>query len=86
MTLNSAFINSGCTNLIPDSTICLGLTGQDCSDVHVVQSGDICDDIMQKAGINSTMLWGNNPQINQECTNIYTGEVSLVLIAIVFYC
>jgi LysM domain len=75
---NAGIINSGCSNLVPGQTICLGNVGEDCTTTHVVAVGDTCDGINRAAGINNTMLYGNNPQINQACTNIYIGEVRIV--------
>jgi hypothetical protein len=43
----------------------------------VVKSGDTCDEVSSVAGINSTILWANNPQIDSQCSNIYIGEVRL---------
>jgi hypothetical protein len=34
-----------------------------------------CDTIQQAAGINSTLLHTNNPQIDEACQNIYIGQV-----------
>jgi hypothetical protein len=31
--------------------------------------------ISAAAGINNTILYANNPQINEDCSNIYIGEV-----------
>lgn len=73
--VNSGVIDSTCSNLSPDSSICLGTEGEDCSTTYVVQSGDTCDDISSVFGINSTLLWTNNPNIDSECSNIYIGEV-----------
>ena len=42
-----------------------------------MQLGDTCDDIYAAQSINATLLYGNNPQINPDCTNIYVGEVKL---------
>ncbi|PAV17678.1 carbohydrate-binding module family 50 [Pyrrhoderma noxium] len=76
--VNSGVIDSTCSNLSPDSSICLGTEGEDCSTTYVVQSGDTCDDISSVFGINSTLLWTNNPNIDDECSNIYIGEVLCV--------
>ena len=68
-------IDEACNNLQVGDSLCLGYTGQDCQTTYVVQKGDTCDQIVQIHGINSTMLYANNPQINADCTNIYVGEV-----------
>jgi len=72
---NVKAINGDCTDLKPGSTLCLGKTGEDCQTTHVVNTDDTCDSIASAAGINSTILNQNNPQINDGCTNIYIGEV-----------
>ena len=68
-------IDGSCNNLQPGQSICLGYQGQDCQTTYVVKGGDSCDQIVGNHGINSTMLWANNAQINADCTNIYIGEV-----------
>lgn len=68
-------IDGGCDNLQIGDTLCLGLTGQDCTTTYVVQPNDDCDIITSNHGVNSTMLYANNPQINPDCTNLYVGEV-----------
>ena len=72
----NANIDSSCSNLIPGQTLCLAENAaEDCSTTYVVRSGDTCEDIASRAGLNTTILSLNNPQINAECTNIYTDEV-----------
>jgi LysM repeat protein len=71
-------INKDCSNLIPGQNLCLGNTGEDCQDVYVVKANDSCQKIYDASGTNSTLLYLNNPQINQACTNIYVGEVVCV--------
>ncbi|EIM83867.1 uncharacterized protein STEHIDRAFT_82762 [Stereum hirsutum FP-91666 SS1] len=73
--VNDGIINSNCTDLTPDQSICLGYSGEDCTTTHVVAANETCDDITTAAGINSTMLFLNNPQIDTACDNIYIGEV-----------
>jgi len=68
-------IDSQCSNLTPGDTLCLGYAGEDCNQTYIVRKDDTCDLISQRTGVNSTLLWANNPQINNECTNIYIGEV-----------
>jgi len=68
-------INQGCTNLVPGESLCLGTAGKDCTTTYVVAAGDTCDKIASVAGVNTTILSVNNPQINAECTDIYPGEV-----------
>ncbi|KAI0653841.1 hypothetical protein C8Q70DRAFT_926914, partial [Cubamyces menziesii] len=73
--INADVINGECTNLFLGEVLCLGLTGQDCTDVHVVQSGDSCVDIANDAGTTLSTLLANNPNVNSACTDIYVGEV-----------
>lgn len=72
-------INDDCTNLQPNSTICLGDVGEDCQTTYVVKLGDTCDGVSYAAGINDTILVLNNPQIDQGCSNLYVGEVGRLL-------
>ena len=73
--VNQGVIDPDCQNLVPGETICLANAGEDCNHVYVVAPGDDCEIIEAKFGINSTVLWQNNPQINSGCTNIYIAEV-----------
>jgi hypothetical protein len=45
---------------------------------HVVENNDSCGSIQTTYGLNSTILMLNNPQIESDCSNIYTGEVLCV--------
>jgi LysM repeat protein len=76
--VNSETIDAVCGNLQPGSTICLGTPGEDCTQVHVVENNDSCGSIGATYGLNSTILMLNNPQIESDCSNIYTGEVLCV--------
>ncbi|KAH8109919.1 hypothetical protein DFH11DRAFT_1690999 [Phellopilus nigrolimitatus] len=69
-------LDSTCSNLQPGQSLCLGTAGEDCSTTYVVKSEDTCDNILSAHGINSTLLWANNPNIDSGCSNIYIGEVS----------
>ncbi|KAH7909423.1 hypothetical protein BJ138DRAFT_990358, partial [Hygrophoropsis aurantiaca] len=73
--VNDGIIDEECNNLNPGTSYCLGWQGEDCSTTYVVQPNDDCDIISNGAGINNTILYLNNPQINSDCTNIYIGEV-----------
>ena len=73
-------IDSSCSNLMPGNTLCLGTVGEDCQTTYVVRADDTCDDIASAHSINSTMLSLNNPQIDSECSNIYIGEVCLLML------
>lgn len=59
-----------------DKTLCLGVTGQDCNVTTTVQSGDFCAAIADTAGIPTSLLLQNNPNVLSDCSNIYPGEVS----------
>ena len=73
--VNSIDVDTQCNNLMPGEDLCLGWQGEDCDTTYVVQPNDDCDLITGMAGINDTILYLNNPQINSDCTNIYIGEV-----------
>jgi len=73
---NDGRIDSACSNLVQGELICLGNKGEDCSDTYVVRENDTCDRIITVHRLNSTLLYLNNPQINEACDNIYIGEVS----------
>ncbi|KAH0828581.1 hypothetical protein J3R83DRAFT_2852 [Lanmaoa asiatica] len=73
--VNNNIIDSSCDNLNPGSTICLGWQGEDCTTTYVVRLGDTCDGVAYNSGINTTVLYANNPQLTQDCTNLYVGEV-----------
>jgi len=75
---NAGVINEACTNLQIDSTICLGNAEGDCQTTYVVQGGDSCGKIWENSRINATIFSFNNPQVNQDCSNIYIGEVLCV--------
>lgn len=81
-TVNAANLNDACTDLQAGQVLCLGTKGQDCTITHNVVAGDTCDKIMMGAGINDTMLYTNNPQIDDYCSNIYIGEVLCVANAV----
>ncbi|OAX41839.1 hypothetical protein K503DRAFT_711825 [Rhizopogon vinicolor AM-OR11-026] len=73
--VNYGIIDDACDNLVPGNTYCLGWQGEDCTTTYVVQANDDCDIISGAAGISNAILYQNNPQINEDCTNIYIGEV-----------
>ncbi|KAI8973079.1 hypothetical protein BD414DRAFT_499059 [Trametes punicea] len=74
-TVNADKIDAACDNLAVGEPLCLGIIGQDCDIVHVVQSGDACQAIADDAGTTLAILLANNPNVNSQCTNIYPGEV-----------
>jgi len=73
--VNINTIDAACDNLEPGAGLCLGWQGEDCTTTYVVQLDDTCDGISAMSGVNNTILYSNNPQINEGCTNIYIGEV-----------
>ncbi len=74
-------IDNLCHNLEVGQNLCLGTEGEDCSNTHVVEANDTCDILYNTYGINSTILYNNNPQLNSACDNLYMGEVRRHLIA-----
>lgn len=76
--VNTPEINENCDNLMPDQVICLGVEDEDCTKIYTVVEGDTCEWIQEMYGMDANTLWSNNPQINNECTNIYVGEVLCV--------
>ncbi|KAJ3809491.1 hypothetical protein F5876DRAFT_66427 [Lentinula aff. lateritia] len=76
--VNSGVVDSTCSNLQPGASLCLGYEGEDCSSTYTVVAQDTCDSIYDAYGINATLLYGNNPQIDSVCDNIYVGEVLCV--------
>jgi LysM repeat protein len=68
-------IDTSCSNLMPGQNLCLGTAGEDCTTTYVVQPDDTCDGIQENVGVNSTIFLLNNPQIDNDCYNIYVGEV-----------
>ncbi|KAJ7139036.1 hypothetical protein C8R44DRAFT_727150 [Mycena epipterygia] len=78
-TINAGYIDTGCGNLVPGASICLGYAGEDCSTTYVVAADDTCEAITEShAGVSSAVLYANNPQINAACDNIYIGQVLCV--------
>ncbi|CAE6444859.1 unnamed protein product [Rhizoctonia solani] len=77
-TVNADKINDACTNLEIGQELCLGTKGQDCTKTYNVVKDDTCDKIIMGAGINATMLYTNNPQIDDRCSNILIGQVLCV--------
>ncbi|KAG2064198.1 hypothetical protein BDR04DRAFT_1235224 [Suillus decipiens] len=73
--VNKKTINPPCTDLVAGEVICLGIKGHDCYVTQVVQPEDTCQKIANEAGIPIKKLLANNPNINTDCTNLYSGEV-----------
>lgn len=78
-TINAGYIDEVCSNLQPGASICLGYENEDCTATYVVKANDTCDDIVDAKSTDLTNLFANNPQIDDDCTNIYIGEVLCVL-------
>ena len=76
--VNSAEVDSSCSNLQIDQTVCLGTAGNDCTKTYRVVADDTCGWIQEMYGMDKETLYSNNPQINDDCTNIYIGEVLCV--------
>lgn len=76
--LNADKIDALCQHMQIGENLCLGTEGQDCTSVHVVSSGDSCATIQQTYQINSTILMSNNPNVDDECDNLYSGLVLCV--------
>lgn len=75
--VNLHAINKGCSNLTENQPLCLGTVGEDCSITHVVQPNDTCTDIAAQNNLNKTILYLNNPQLDESC-DIYVGEVRVL--------
>jgi LysM repeat protein len=76
--VNVGVIDPTCSNLEPGENLCLGTTGEDCTATHVVQDQDSCDSLLAQYNVNATILSQNNPNIDGDCDNLYTGEVLCV--------
>lgn len=76
--VNENAISENCDNLTPDQTLCLGVTGHDCTKVYTIQENDTCAFLQEAYGMDNATLYANNPQIDAECSNIYIGEVICV--------
>jgi hypothetical protein len=81
--VNVDVIDSTCSNLVPGENICLGTTGEDCTETYVIQNADSCASILTQFSLNSTILAQNNPNIDSDCDNIYPGEVLCVATTVV---
>jgi hypothetical protein len=81
--VNVDIIDSTCSNLTPGENLCLGTTGEDCTDTYVIKEADSCATILTQFNLNSTILAQNNPNIDSDCDNIYPGEVLCVATTVV---
>lgn len=73
--MNNGIINSDCSNLVAGQNLCLGYVGEDCSDTYVVEANDSCEDIYDNFSINATTFMLNNPNIDEDCGNLFIGQV-----------
>jgi len=71
-------IDARCDDLTPGEQLCLGYVGSDCTTTHVVTAGESCDGLASVYSMNTTVLMDNNPQVDADCANLYTGEVLCV--------
>ncbi|TRM57397.1 hypothetical protein BD626DRAFT_465102 [Schizophyllum amplum] len=76
--INEGLIDETCSNLIAGQDYCIGYEAEDCSDVWVVEAQQTCDDITGVMAIEMSMLQENNPQLLDDCSNLYVGEVLCV--------
>ncbi|KAL0960269.1 hypothetical protein HGRIS_011897 [Hohenbuehelia grisea] len=76
--VNNGIIDSTCSNLEVGKTICIGQEKEDCAKTYVVKQDDTCEQIASTHAVNTTILALNNPQIDEQCSNIYIGEVLCV--------
>ncbi|KAI0089986.1 hypothetical protein BDY19DRAFT_992924, partial [Irpex rosettiformis] len=83
--VNKGVIDSGCDNLFVGEVICLGIIGQDCTTVHTVKNGNTCDAIEEWAGIDFATLLANNKNINNQCSNLRSGEVLCTASSVIPY-
>ena len=63
---------------MPGQPLCLGTTGEDCTDTYVVQPNDTCEEVAAAHKADLGVLYHNNPQLNAKCDNLYVGEVCLL--------
>lgn len=78
MAVNAGTIDALCHNLMPEQLICLGTEGSDCTETHVVGDGDSCASVEATFGLEAGLLRTNNPNIDDECHNVYPGLVLCV--------
>jgi len=71
-------IDAECTNLMPGQELCLAKPNEDCKQVYQVKPNDTCEEVSEAHGIKLATFFYNNPQVNQDCTNLYIDEVVCV--------
>lgn len=74
--ISAGGLSPGCTNLIPDSSLCLPRA---CS-LYRVQYDDTCDTIIAANGLSGVDLLAWNPNINALCGNIYALAETLICV------
>jgi hypothetical protein len=63
---------------MPGQDLCLGTSGEDCTNTYVVEPNDTCDKVAHAHKIDLGVLYHNNPQLDAKCDNMYIGEVCLI--------
>jgi LysM repeat protein len=81
--VNSDVIDAVCGNLQIGETICLGTPGEDCTEIHYVGNTDTCTTIQTQYSLNSTILMQNNPNVDEECDNLYPGLALCVATSVI---
>jgi len=74
-TINAGIVDAECGNLIIGDELCIGYENEDCKNTYVVIKDDTIEAITGKVGVNSTILMENNPQLKEDSSNLYIGEV-----------
>lgn len=78
MSLNKE-IDSDCSNLQFNTTLCISSPlSPDCSPLYTVQPNDTCTSIANALNISYSILYLNNPQTENQCTDINVGEVRII--------
>jgi len=78
--LNDEEVVDACDALPAGITVCLGVSGYDCTQIYTVVANDTCEWIQSIYGINNATFLANNPQFPAgNCDdNLYVGEVVCV--------
>jgi len=76
--VSDEIIDATCSNLQVGEELCLGTPGEDCTDVYRVGDNDSCTNIQTQFNLNSTILMQNNPNVDEECDNLYPGLILCV--------
>ena len=68
-------IDDLCQNLEIGWNLCLGFEGSDCETTYVVAPNDTIESIAEKYSTNSSTVLANNPQLEDDSSNLYIGQV-----------